>query len=274
MILLLLLASMLLAPGTAFACSACLFGLFQEIFPFLRFWIWLFMAWSVIFLLWYLTGRFAKVGPPGKSGRIVIEMIVLFFLMMSSGFTILLAYWAYVVGIQTWSSWKGRAVLPKGVRMFGLGLNGVTTVLLIASVAVSYAGYGKPENLIARLKGSYNAHDMGQQYLRNRIVERGAVMAPMLRKALEEWLMEAGCMDHEAGQGSEKCLRGESAAGLLGDIRDESSVELLASAISRAAKKGPDSTERSRMSRIAEEALKKIGTPKALRALEEAVRLD
>lgn len=84
--------------------------------------------------------------------------------------------------------------------------------------------------------------------------------------------MEPGCIDRVTHQGSEKCLRGESAAGLLGDIKDEASITLLASVISRATKGGPERAQKSNMHKIAMESLKKIGTPEALNALDKAAK--
>ncbi|MDH4163768.1 MAG: hypothetical protein OEW15_13945 [Nitrospirota bacterium] len=169
------------APKDAQACSACMFGLFQEIFPFLRTWASLFLAWTVVFVLWCLAGRFARIGPPGKPGRTVLEMPGVFFIIVATGYTVLLAYWAAVVVLQLRMVWKGTGTLAAGLRQH-------------------------PE--------------------------------------------------------PNRCVRAESAAGLLGELRDTASVGLLASALSL-------TQARSSLAETAKIALRRIDSVEAREALKK-----
>lgn len=131
----------MLAPDTASACSACTFQMFEEIFPFMTLWMMLFLIWSVVFIVWHIVASKAKALSP-SSGRICIELVVLFLVMIFTGLSVLLFYWAFVVGRQGWLSWKkDDHIFSPGVRKFSLAFNGITSIILALSVAAAYAGY-------------------------------------------------------------------------------------------------------------------------------------
>lgn len=255
--LMMLLAASVLTPGTASACTACMFQLFEEIFPFLTPWAMTFLGWSVIFIIWNFASPKGKALSL-KAGRISLELVILFLLIVFTGYSVLLFYWAFVVGRQFWLSLEkdGRDLSP-GVRKFSLFFNGLTALILTVSVAVSYAGHDSPENLVKRLGKHYGGYGFAEANLNKKIIARGPDAAPALRKAVLDGISDPLCKNQQNFYGPVSCMRAENAAGLLGDMKDLQSLDVLVSA---ATMTGVEA----RISETAGRALKKIGSEAVL----------
>jgi hypothetical protein len=252
LLLLLLVITQAFAPETVSACSACMFQLFDEYFPFLTTWGVVFLGWSVVFILWYFASPKGKALSP-KAGRICLELVIIFLLILFTGYSVLLLYWAFFVARHFVLAWKKNAPdLSPGVRKFSFLFNGLATVILAVSVVISYAGYNSPKSLVKRLGKHYGGYGLAQANLRDKIIARGVDAAPELRKAVLAGISDPRCKEPQNFYGPETCMRAENAAGLLGDIKDSGSLDVLVSA---ATATGVDP----RISDSAKWAIRKIG---------------
>jgi hypothetical protein len=219
--------ALLLAPACAWACSACTLEYFAEKFPFQKSWFLLFFIWVGAYFLLVLASLALKREFPPRTRRIFLESGLIFAVVFSTGLSVLLLYWVFMIARELWLTRReAPGDMPAAARGTVLYLNGFFLLALMISAGLAYPGHDEPERMMARLSG--RAYQ--QPALEGKIVARGAEMVPLLGEVLMAGAVDPVCADDIEAVTAESCRRARTAAHLLGRIGDEDSLAWLLSA--------------------------------------------